>query len=137
MEYIGQCFCGLNRVTVDAEPSFEKLVPRRCDCNSCQSLVMPAPMVSDPAIDINIMNLSNIKTRKNGSKKACFLHCVGCEQLIGVVATIEAKCRGAVNAHLFQTIQFKDPILVRPYLLSEEDKIKRWKEVWGVVNENQ
>ena len=132
MKYLGQCNCGKSQVVVDAAVDFEKLVPRSCDCDSCMSLFLPAIMVSDPALNISIVNEDDsLKTRKNGSQQASFLHCKSCDQLLAVGANIEGKFRGAVNAFLFRNINFSDAIPIRPGLLSQADKIKRWNEIWG------
>ena len=135
MKYLAQCSCGKNEVVVDAAIDFEKLVPRSCDCDSCRSLSLPAAMVSDPALHISIVKENaGLQIRKNGSKHASFLHCKSCGQLLAVAANIEGKYRGAVNAFLFKSIKFKEPIQIQPRLLSQAEKIQRWKEIWGSLN---
>ena len=132
MKYLGQCSCGKNKVVVEAAIDFKQLVPRSCDCDSCQSLSLPAAMVSDPALNISIVKEGGgLQTRKNGSEQASFLHCKRCDQLLAVGVNIDGKYRGAVNAFLFQDINFSEAIPVQPRLLSQEEKIKRWNEIWG------
>ena len=132
MKYLGQCSCGKNEIVVDTTIDFEKLMPRSCDCNSCQSLSLQAAMVSDPALNIAIIKEDDgLQVRKNGSEQASFLHCKSCDQLLVVGANIEGRCRGAVNAFLFKSINFSKAIPIRPRLLSQVEKIKRWNEIWG------
>lgn len=132
MKYLGQCSCGKNEVVVEAAVDFEKLLPRSCDCESCRSLSLPAAMVSDPALNISIVKEGDdLQTRKNGSEQASFLHCKSCGQLLAVGANIEGQYRGAVNAFLFKSINFSEAIPVRPRLLSQAEKLQRWKEIWG------
>ena len=132
MKYLGQCSCGKNKIVVDAAIDFEKLVPRSCDCDSCRSLSLPAAMVSDPKMNISIVKEgAGLEIRKNGSEQASFLHCKNCDQLLAVGANIEGRSRGAVNAFLFKSIKFSETIQIRPRLLSQVEKIQRWKEIWG------
>ena len=132
MKYLGQCSCGKNKIVVDAAIDFEKLVPRSCDCDSCRSLSLPAAMVSDPKLNISIVKEgAGLEIRKNGSEQASFLHCKNCDQLLAVGANIEGRSRGAVNAFLFKSIKFSETIQIRPRLLSQTEKIQRWKEIWG------
>ena len=132
MKYLGQCSCGKNEVVVDAAIDFKKLVPRLCDCDSCRSLSLPAAMVSDPALNISIVKEgAGFQVRKNGSERASFFHCKSCGQLLAVGANIEGRYRGAVNAFLFKSIKFGEAIQIRPRLLSQSEKIQRWKEIWG------
>mgnify|MGYP005990879403 CR=1 FL=1 len=132
MKYLGQCSCGKNQVVVETAVDFEKLVPRSCDCDSCQSSSLPAAMVSDPALNIAIVKEDDgLQTRKNGSEQASFLHCKRCDQLLVVGANLEGRYRGAVNAFLFKSINFSKAIPIRPRLLSQTEKIKRWNKIWG------
>ena len=132
MKYLGRCSCGKNEVLVETIIDFEKLVPRKCDCNSCRSLSLPAAMVSDPRLSISIVQGgSSLQTKTNGSKQASFYHCKSCEQLLAVGATIEGIHRGAVNSCLFKSIKFSEAVLIRPRLLSQVEKVQRWKRIWG------
>jgi len=132
MKYLGQCSCGKIEVVVETAIDFKQLVPRSCDCDSCRSLPLPAAMVSDTALDISIVKEGGgLQTRKNGSDQASFLHCKCCGQLLAVGVNIDGRYRGAVNAFLFQNINFCEAIPIQPRLLSKDEKIKRWNQIWG------
>ena len=138
MKYLAQCSCGKNKVAVEADIDFDKLVPRSCDCDSCRELSLPAAMISDPALNISIVKENTgLHVRKNGSEQASFFHCKSCDQLLAVGANIEGRFRGAVNAFLFKTINFSEALPIQPRLLSQAEKIQRWKEIWGNLHVQQ
>jgi len=89
-------------------------------------------MLSDPALSISILKEgAGFQIRKNGSKQASFIHCKRCDQLLAVASNIEGNYRGAVNAFLFESINFDEAVTIRPRLLSKTEKLQRWKAIWG------
>lgn len=135
MKHIGRCHCENSQVVVETNFDFQRLSPRICDCDSCQSLDLPVAMVSDPSLSISVnQNLEELELRKNGSNQASFFHCKGCGQLLAVGADIHGELRGAVNAFLFKNLHFADAIPIQPRLLSSSEKQARWDAIWGRLN---
>lgn len=137
MNYYGECHCGSVRVTVETDIDFTQLTPRRCDCKSCQSLQLPAAMVSDPGLKITIENArADLHTKTNGSGQAIFYHCGNCAQLIAVGARLAGGELGAVNSFLFSGTRFCEPVAIQPRLLSPDEKVQRWLSLWGRLEVN-
>jgi hypothetical protein len=93
----------------------------------------PSAIVSSPQVAIEIhAKTSALLTATNGSGLATFYHCKRCNQLLAVGAILAGVSLGAVNAFLMGNLdQFAEPISIQPRLLSPDEKVARWAEIWG------
>lgn len=72
---------------------------------------------------------------KNGDKLANFYHCDYCDDFLAIGAKLNGQLLGAVNSELlYSSNQLGKPILIQPWLLSSDEKLDRWGNLWGVLN---
>lgn len=106
--------------------------PRACDCNYC--LKHGAAYVSDPngSLMIHIKDMQWLRRYKqNGTSGiAEFLHCINCGVLAGIIRQEGTQIWGTVNSLAVDNGRFGERVTVSPKQLSDDDKIKRWKQVW-------
>ena len=133
MIYTGKCACGLWSVTVTTLTSLDQFNPRVCDCEFCQA--HPSALISEPAMRIRVTgDAANFTRHQNGDRLATFHHCVGCGQLIVVARDFDGVLRGAVNAETLERKGELGPrVGIQPRLLSPDEKLARWKKLWGMV----
>ncbi|MCO1334211.1 hypothetical protein MO867_07620 [Microbulbifer sp. OS29] len=75
-----------------------------------------------------------ISTKQNGDQLANFYHCKACNELLAVGCNINGQFRGAINSNLLQDVnQLGNPIKIQPRLLSAEEKLERWSNLWGAL----
>lgn len=130
----GSCYCANIVVDLNLSNPPESYNPRACDCYFCRK--HGASYLSDPAgtLCISVKDMQALGNyRQGGDGIASFLHCLTCGVLIGVMYQNEAdgKTFGAINSLIIdESTHFGAPVSASPKKLSNDEKIKRWKEVW-------
>ena len=130
-QVLGGCHCGnISYVAeISNEPSVYK--PRACDCNFCTS--HGAAYVSDNngSLKITIKNQSELSKYRQGSRIADFLICKNCGVLVGVCYEEHGCIYGSVNTRSSNASDgFGDKEAISPKQLTDEQRIKRWKDFW-------
>ena len=133
MQCTGQCRCGDIKIQVTAAIESRELQPRVCDCDYCQQ--HPAAIISHPSMVMTLLSpLVQLHMDKNGDQLAGFYRCPNCRELIFVGCSIEGVLRGAVNVNLLQA-QFGEAIAISPKKLTPEQKLERWRGLWGPIEQ--
>ena len=127
----GSCYCKniVLNVTLSRQP--ESYQPRACDCDFC--LKHGASYLSDAqgALSIQVKQAELLgRFQQEEDDIADFLYCKKCGVLVGVIHTEGTETFGAVNSSVIDQISFGEKVSVSPQKLPDEDKIKRWKDVW-------
>lgn len=128
----GSCYC--ENITVDLQVSKSpgEYKPRACDCNFCMK--HGASYISDPAgtLSFHVKDMKWLrKFRQDDDGIADFLHCINCGVYVGVIHQDGDQLFGAVNSLVIdEGVVFGEKVVVSPKQLSDEEKIKRWKEIW-------
>lgn len=105
--------------------------PRACDCDFCHK--HNAAYVSDPqgSLGFWIKDKQHCGRYHQGSGIAEFLFCTNCGVLIGVLYRNDGQLYAAVNAKAVDGGKaFGAQQSVSPKVLSDNEKVKRWQEVW-------
>ena len=128
---LGGCYC--NNVTFEMKMTGElgSYEPRACDCDFCSK--HGASYVSDTngKLTIFVKDDSNLSKYKQGSGIADFLICKTCGVLVGACYEEQGQLYAAINSKAIDEIATLGPErVVSPKLLSDEEKIQRWKEIW-------
>lgn len=136
MKCTGSCECKQVKVVVSVDERANNLHPRVCDCDYCN--LYPAPVISHPTMKIEVFaSLANLKIDKNGDELARFYRCPNCNNLIIVGCEIDEQLRGAVNAGLLTKVaHFGGRIKISPKKLTAQEKLERWRTLWGKVIED-
>ena len=124
---IGGCCCGKVTLQLNLASEPERYNPRVCDCDFCCRY--DAAYISDPNGNVVVRTeaMSNLNFSQQGTKLAEFLFCASCEQLLGVRWN---QC-GSVNAQVLVDKElFGKNIPISPKMLSAEQKVDRWEELW-------
>lgn len=132
MFYTGACKCNHWTVKVHFSEQLCSINPRICDCEYCK--INPSKIISDPRMKVDFIG-DSISIRQNGDRLANFYHCGFCNQLLAVGCNIDDQLRGAVNSDLlYEAKQLGAPVQIQPRLLSADEKIERWSDLWGVFS---
>ena len=132
MLYKGSCICKRWHLELRLAMRLEELNPRVCDCNYCGA--NPASIISTPNMSVDFVG-SGVSIEQNGDRLANFYHCKGCKALLAVGRDINGQLRGAVNANLLQDMnKLGPPIHIQPRLLSANEKLERWNQLWGLLS---
>ncbi len=117
---------------MDFPGQLSELTPRICDCEYCKQY--PSTVISHPRLRVKFKG-GDVEVRTNGARLANFNYCTKCKILLAVTSIIDAQVLGAVNSELFRDVSiFGAPKRIQPYLLSDEQKIERWGQLWGMVS---
>lgn len=127
----GGCHCG--NVQLDVELTHEPATyhPRACDCDFCRK--HGAAYLSDPqgALAIRVRDAPNTGNYRQGASLAECLFCRNCGVLVGVIYRCDDRLIGAVNVKAIEGwTNFAAEKPVSPKVLSGEEKIRRWQDIW-------
>ncbi|WP_395338936.1 aldehyde-activating protein [Ningiella sp. W23] len=130
--YFGACDCGQVELSLVLANTIDRYQTRACDCDFCaeHDLVY----LSDPLAKLHINSMISLFHKRQGSQQAEFLCCVNCETVVAVSVTIDNVLRGAINAECLNDMDvLSEPELVSPKELSANEKLERWKTLWGSI----
>jgi len=125
------CHCGNISVEATFANKLSEYTPRACDCDFC--IKNGAAYISDPKGKLNIsINHSDETTLyKQGAHLVELLICKNCGVMVSVTYTEEGKFYGGLNSKTLENRDLLAPSqTASPKLLSSQEKIKRWKEIW-------
>lgn len=132
MHYKGSCSCNRWQVEIEVDRALEEFNPRVCDCNYCQK--NPSQVISDLNMKIEFFG-GETSIIQNGDQLAYFYYCDCCSDFLAVGCNINGQQRGAVNSNLlYSSSELGKPIQIQPRLLSSDEKLDRWGNLWGVLN---
>jgi len=132
MIYKGSCSCNRWQVEVEVTKPLGEFNPRSCDCDYCEN--SPLAIISDPNMRVDLVG-GKFTIHKNGDQLANFYYCDSCSDLLAVGRDFNNRLRGAVNASLLHdSSQLGLIIEIQPRLLSADEKLDRWGELWGQLN---
>jgi hypothetical protein len=127
----GGCHCGQLCVSFSTGLDPASIIPRACDCSFCQK--HGAAYVSDPAgqLAVTMPSSDALRRYRQGSNTADFLLCFRCGVLVAVVFEHDARLYAAVNAQcLEQPTGFGIATPASPQVLSPDEKVARWSQLW-------
>jgi hypothetical protein len=128
----GGCDCGDIQFQVQFSQPLETFSPRACDCSFCQR--HGAEYLSDPngTLQFDARAGSLHRYHQEGDPLADFLICRNCGVFVGVLHLTENGTPfGALNRRALEVRDgFAPTVSVSPRLVSDEEKVKRWKLLW-------
>lgn len=127
----GGCHCGSVRLVYTSALVPADTHPRACDCSFCR--MHGAAYVSDPAgaLRIAVADAQTLLSYRQGSEAALFRLCGRCGVLVAVTYEQDGRMYAAVNAGcLDERDAFAPAVGASPQLLSREQKIGRWTQLW-------
>ena len=135
------CHCGNISVEATFTNKLSGYTPRACDCDFC--IKNGAAYISDPKGDLNISikNSNETTLYKQGSHLVELLICRTCGVMVAVTYSDKEKTYGGLNSKtLLNRDQLAPSQTASPKLLSSQEKISRWKEIWfpdvSIVRDN-
>jgi len=105
--------------------------PRACDCNFCR--MHGAAYISDAKGELNIQIRSDeeVSIYRQGDKLVELLICKKCGVLVAVTYTDNGNRFGGLNSStLANRGNLQASETASPKLLSRDEKIVRWKQLW-------
>jgi hypothetical protein len=131
-ELMGGCHCGNVVLLVELSQPPESYSPRACDCDFCCKHA--AAYVSDPrgSLTIRIRDARLHQRYRQGSGQAECLLCTSCGVYVAALYQGPAgSLYGTVNIRALQRdASFAAAKSVSPKLLSESEKVERWRTIW-------
>ena len=130
-ETSGGCYCGNICVTASFSQDLAALNPRACDCDFCTKHA--AAYVSDPLGSLRIQIRSELEVNRfrQGSNTAEMLLCRTCGVLVGALYPESNRLFGALNVRTLDSrLSFGPEQAVSPKLLSSDQKVRRWRDIW-------
>lgn len=127
----GGCYCGNIRSQASFSRELASYNPRACDCDFCRKHA--AAYVSDPkgSLRLQIGNELEVNRFRQGSNTAEMLLCRTCGVLVGALYRESNRLFGAPNAKaLDPRLSFGPEQGVSPKLLSPDQKVQRWRDIW-------
>ena len=127
--YSGKCGCSAVKVRLLLPCSLDTLEPRRCDCDYC--VARDGVYLSHPGAELQMWSRRAQREERQGDEIARLLHCSECGELTGAICELDGALLGAVRPQLLDDFSLLPPARsVSPRLLSREQKIDRWKNLW-------
>ena len=129
-KHTGGCHCHNVSFEIDSTNPLNSYQPRACDCNFCTK--HGASYISDKngKLTIQVKDERDLSKYQHGNKIASFLICRVCGVLIGVCYKDQDGLYVTVNSKAVDDTSFGEEIVVSPKMLSEKEKIQKWKNVW-------
>jgi hypothetical protein len=127
----GGCHCGNISYVAEFPKELNTYIPRACDCGLCKS--HGAVYVSDKngTLVIKIENETLVSRYRQGSQIADFLICKNCGIMTGVCYEEAGLIYGSINILSSDKYDlFGDDQAMHLTQLSDEARIKRWKNYW-------
>ena len=128
---LGGCHCGNVSYVAEMQNEPSTYNSRSCDCKFCT--IHGASYTSDSwgTLVINIKNESEVSKYRQGSKIADFIICKNCGVLTNVLYKDEGNIFGSINVRsVIASTKFGESHVSHLAQLGDEERIKRWKEVW-------
>lgn len=127
----GGCYCGNIRVVASFSQEFAAYNPRACDCDFCMR--HGAAYVSDPlgSLALHIGNDLEVNRFRQGSNTAEMLLCRTCGVMVGALYRESNRLFGTLNFKALDSRPSFGPEQgVSPKLLSPDQKVRRWCDLW-------
>jgi hypothetical protein len=127
----GGCYCGNIRIIASFSQDLAAYNPRACDCDFCRKHT--AAYVSDHlgSFSLQIRNEFEVSRFRQGSNTAEMLLCRSCGVLVGALYRDSNRLFGTLNVKALDSRQsFGPEQCVSPKLLSADQKVQRWRELW-------
>jgi len=127
----GGCHCGSIRVEFTTVRDLASTSPRACDCSFCQK--HGAAYISDPsgALRVVAAKPKTLHSYRQGSELARFQLCGQCGVLVAVTFEHKGSTYGAVNVGCLDELGLLGArVPASPQLLSPQEKVSRWLQVW-------
>jgi hypothetical protein len=127
----GGCYCGNIRVIASFSQDLGAFNPRACDCDFCRK--HGAAYVSDPlgSLRIQIRNELEATRFRQGSNTAEMLLCRTCGVMVGALYRESHRLFGTLNVKALDCrLSFGPEQRVSPKLLSPDQKVRRWRDIW-------
>ncbi len=125
------CYCGNIRIQASFSRDLASNEPRACDCDFCRKHA--AAYVSDPLGSLRIQVLDELEVNRfrQGSNTAEMLICRRCGVLVGALYRKSKHLFGTLNVKALDSrLSFGREQGVSPKLLSPDQKVRRWRELW-------
>eukprot|EP01098_Paradermamoeba_levis_P011448 TRINITY_DN4900_c0_g1_i1.p1 TRINITY_DN4900_c0_g1~~TRINITY_DN4900_c0_g1_i1.p1 ORF type:complete len:176 (-),score=28.14 TRINITY_DN4900_c0_g1_i1:142-600(-) len=130
-KFAGGCHCGNLSVVVQLTKKPSTCTPRACDCSFCTG--HGAHYLSDPQGKMTLFfkEKSLFNQYSFASQNAKFCLCGNCGILVGCLYEEGGRRFGTVNVNaLTARVEFPAAEPASPQLLTPEQKIGRWKQLW-------
>ena len=130
-EISGGCYCGNVGLVAAFSQDLAAFDPRVCDCDFCRKHA--AAYVSDPvgSLRIQIRDDREVHRFRQGSNTAEMLLCRTCGVLVGALYRESHRLFGTVNVRVLDSrVSFGPERGVSPKLLSPNQKVQRWRDIW-------
>jgi len=132
LTYHGQCQCGQIRFQIELPKRLNHYQPRACDCDFC--VTRNVQYLSDSKGKIFLSKQDMAFAQQQGDYQAQFVTCENCGSIVAATYHQKNEVKGAVNAQLLADRSLlAEPLKVSPKLLSAEEKVNRWRELWMIV----
>jgi hypothetical protein len=129
--YRGGCGCGAISVEAALCNDASRYRPRACDCSFCTRHGAAYLSDAEGRLVIRAEGHDSLRRYRQGSGNAECLFCGRCGVLAGMVCRIDGRLRGTLNSRtLDEMAAFGDPARVSPKMLSVEEKMERWRQMW-------
>jgi len=130
VRFDGGCHCDQLRVEFSTGLDPASFTPRACDCSFCRK--HGAAYISDPAGRLSVSFRQGALSRyRQGSNMADFLICSQCGVLVAVAFEHDSRVYGAVNIGCLNgQIGLGSPVPASPQVLSPDEKVSRWLQLW-------
>jgi hypothetical protein len=127
----GGCHCGNILVEMELPRASATYNPRACDCDYCRK--HGAAYVSDPqgSMRMQVKDARQLGKYHQGSGIADCIICRNCGVLVGIVHRDNGRLYGAINSKALDgSSPFGEEMPVSPKTLPDDEKIRRWKDLW-------
>jgi hypothetical protein len=127
----GGCYCGNIWIVASFSQDYIAFNPRACDCDFCRK--HGAAYVSDPkgSLSFQIGNDLKVNRFRQGSNAAEMLLCRTCGVLVGALYRESDRLFGTINVKALESREsFGQEQSVSPKLLSADQKVQRWRDLW-------
>jgi len=125
------CHCGNIAVQITLTKDLPGYTPRACDCDFC--IKNGAAYLSDPdgQMNITITKSDDISFYRQGDNLVELIICKVCGVLVAVTYSEGEKKYGGLNSRsLVNRERLSAAVAASPKLLSVDEKIERWKQLW-------
>jgi hypothetical protein len=134
----GGCHCGNISYVAEFPKELHTYTPRACDCKLCKHHGAAYTSDKNGRLLIKIKNETEVSRYRQGSRIADFIICKNCGIMTGVCYEESGCVYGSINIRSSDEYGlFSDGQEMQLTQLSDDDRIKRWKDKWfsGVVIE--
>lgn len=127
----GGCHCGNIAYLAEMTDEPSTYNPRSCDCKFCTSHGALYVADSKGTLTIRIRNENEVSKYRQGSRIADFLICKNCGVMTNVFYEDNGCVYSSINVRSANDYaKFGKGHVARLVELSDEERIKRWKNLW-------